>query len=342
MILHALILLCIASGALIDKVELMECKQDIYNKDTKVCMTGNDYISKEPELENIISYIDLTDLYESCNQNEFCNSSYTIQPTGDFLIYGLCTTKKSNGESCANHIECKSTFCVPDSTNSLKCSETLNKEGGHCRMSRDCDRDFACKVSTGMCVKRTAEGEDCHEIQCQYDYYCDFSNSKCKKLFSVEDYSIASAALFCKTGNIFPNGSCRPYSSLPLLKFSEKNSQFLPCATDGDCVYVDRDGKIADVGIERCFYASWTEKEEKYCRYGGGEDKLVSSMQDLIDKFGSEDELDLYSYTVLSDPVHRIDLINPSNCTIYDHIKNKYGSADMICASILALLSLII
>jgi hypothetical protein len=347
MIAILLTVLALTQAAAVDRVELISCQQDKYNSTTKICMQGVDHRSKEPELMELTSYMDIFDQYDTCDKEStkdyYCNRTMVNLPNGDRTVNGVCVMKRDNGAVCVEHFQCKTTFCIPTAPKAATraCAAALSKEGGACSTSRDCDRDFACSISLGTCQKRTAEGATCSDVACQFDYMCDFATSKCMKLFSVVDLQPASFSFFCKTGHLFPNGTCEPYDALPLLQLNK--SQFIKCGTDDDCVYYDNAGKLADVGEERCFYASLTEKEEKYCRFGGGEDKLVQSMKEFIDTFTSEDEFEIIAHTILVNPIARLDLINPGNCTLFDEIKQKYGAGESVLATaVIALLALLI
>lgn len=310
----------------------------------RACIEGLDQTSKTPELQNITSYIDLTDQYESCDATNYCHTSIDIKPNGDREIKGSCVAKKAAGEVCVARHECKSTYCLlVNATSSVRqCADALSKEDGLCTTSRDCERALGCNMATKKCIKRAAAGEDCAAIECVFDYFCNTTSLKCAKMFSVADGQIGGFFLFCQSGHIYSNGTCKPYGDLPTLDLPEK-TEFLKCSQDDDCTYHFANKTLADVGENRCFYESYTEKEQRYCRFGGGEVKLVNSMKSLIEKYTSETEMDQIAYATLADPIRRIDLNEPGNCTIFDVIKQKYGSGEslFVGALLLALLLLI-
>jgi len=337
----AIVLLCfLTREASIDRIELISCQQAKYDKTTKVCLTGFDYRNKEPEELRLTSFFDITDIYESCDSDNYCKTT-GVYDNGTITINGVCTPKLASAQACTTDIECKSHVCVPDTATTRKCQDSRNKADGICHNSRDCDNDLGCSLTTKKCIKRAAAGANCKDVQCVHDYYCDVDFT-CKKLFAVDDMQPSDNFIFCKSGHKFPNDTCAPYDSLPLLQV-EKGKEFLKCLSDGDCVYKYKNGTLADVGESRCYYASMTETSEKYCRYGEGEDKMVKSMKALISNFDSESESDLIAYSLLVNPVSRLDLINPGNCTLYDHIKQKYGSAgSILVGTLIGLLTLII
>jgi hypothetical protein len=331
----------IAFAAQVDRVELISCQQDQYDQTTKICIAGTDYRSQEPELEKLISYMDVYDIYDSCDGEHFCNISVTNQINGDKDIKGMCTVKKANGEPCVEQNECASTHCIPLNKTDKACSDNLVKENGLCSTNRDCESAYACSLTSRKCLKRVEEGQDCSDVSCVKSYMCDYLSSKCLKLFSIENYLSSSSSLFCKTGHLYPNSTCRPFEAMPTLDVNSKQS-YQTCTTDNDCVYRYSNGEIADTEEDRCFYASWGEKEVQYCRFGGGETKLVESMKDLIKVFDVGSEFEQIAQSILSNPIQRLDLINPGNCTLYGEIKDKFGNGSMWVLSCMLVFLLLI
>ena len=259
------------------------------------------------------------------------------------ITSGVCKTRLEDSTACTADTQCKNKYCIHDTKALSTCKPSRLASNSICFYDMDCQNDLGCSKSLKKCISRATLNNNCSDVKCAAGMLCN-RDYKCQQLFSVEQGMEANDALFCKTGRISENKKCLNESELPILQMPIE-SQYLPCTTDGDCVYKFANGTLAEVGIKRCYYSSWTENPLKYCRYGGGEDKLIKSMKSYISKYSTSDyDMDSYAYKRLSDPIERVDFINPGPCSLDYYIKNEYGSATdftaWVCTILLMLMLL--